>query len=170
LEDITTQSSPGPHDDRYLWELEAKGSEMFLGEYERSLDDKSRLALPAELRPGLEGGAVMTRSFDKCLCIYPAARWDALARAVDDLPEVRHSVRVLARGLFGSAVPCQFDRQGRVVVPSFLREYADLHGEVVVAGVGSRVEIWDREAWLQQRQQFEAEGSRIAEELSISLA
>ena len=59
---------------------------MFLGQYERSLDEKSRLAIPSELRTGLGNGAVLTRSFDNCLCIYPAARWEALARAVDDLP------------------------------------------------------------------------------------
>lgn len=141
---------------------------MFLGQYERSLDDKSRLAIPAELRTGLGSGAVLTRSFDNCLCIYPAAKWETLARAVDDLPQVRYEARVLARSLFSGAVPCEFDRQGRVVIPAFLREHAGINGDVVIAGVYSRVEIWAKDAWLGERQKFEGEGSQLAEVLTIS--
>ena len=143
---------------------------MFLGQYERSLDDKGRLAIPPELRAGLGSGAVLTRSFDNCLCIYPAARWEALARAVDDLPQTRYEARILARSLFGGAVPCEFDRQGRVAVPAFLREHAGLQNDVVIVGVYSRVEIWSREAWLGERQKIESEGSQLAEVLSISSA
>lgn len=141
---------------------------MFLGQYERSLDDKCRLAIPVELRNGLAPGAILTRSFDNCLCIYPAARWESLALAINDLPDVRPEVRDLARSLFGSAVPCDFDRQGRVVIPAFLREHAGLTGEAVVVGVNSRVEIWDREAWRQRQERFEREGTRLAEALTIS--
>ena len=142
---------------------------MFLGEYERSLDDKSRLALPSELRARLGPGAVLTRSFDNCLCIYPAARWEALARAVDDLPQVRYEARVLARSLFGGAVPCEFDRQGRMIIPAFLREHAGftLHDDIVVVGLYSRIEIWSRETWDGQRQKFEMQGSQLAEVLSL---
>ncbi len=143
---------------------------MFLGQYERSLDDKSRLAIPVELRTGLGNGAVLTRSFDNCLCIYPAAKWEALARAVDDLPEVRHEARMLARALFSGAVPCEFDRQGRVVIPAFLREHAGLNGETMVIGVYSRVEVWSKAAWLEQRQMFESDGAQLAQVLSTSQA
>ena len=143
---------------------------MFLGQYERSLDDKSRLAIPAELRAGLGNGAVLTRSFDNCLCIYPAAKWETLARAVDDLPDVRHEVRMLARSLFSGAVPCEFDRQGRVVIPAFLREHASLDGDTIVIGVYRRVEIWSKSAWLTERQMFESEGAQLAQVLSISQA
>ncbi len=140
---------------------------MFLGQYERSVDEKSRMALPIEFRSGLGTGAVLTCSFDKCLCIYPASKWEALAQAVEDLRDTRPEVRVLARNIFGSAVPCDFDRQGRVVIPAFLREYAGITNEIVIAGVNTRVEIWDRDAWLQERQKFEARGQEIAETLSI---
>jgi MraZ protein len=140
---------------------------MFLGQYERSLDDKSRLAIPAELRSGLGTGAVMTRSFDTCLCIYPAAKWETLARAIDDLPQVRSEVRVLARSLFGGAIPCEFDRQGRVTVPAFLREHAGINGDAIIVGVNSRVEIWAKDSWLREQQRFEAEGSRFAEVLTV---
>jgi MraZ protein len=143
---------------------------MFLGQYERSLDDKFRLAIPSELRAGLGTGAVLTRSFDNCLCIYPAARWESLARAVDDLPQVRTEARVLARSVFSGAVPCEFDRQGRVVIPAFLREHAGINGDVIIIGVGSRVELWSKDAWGRERQRFEAEGPRLAEVLSVSSA
>jgi MraZ protein len=143
---------------------------MFLGQYERSLDDKGRLAIPAELRTALGPGAVLTRSFDTCLCLYPAAKWESLARAVDDLPQVRYEARSLARSVFSGAVPCEFDRQGRVAIPAFLREHAAIKGDVVVAGVGSRVEIWDRQLWVQEQQKFESEGPVLATELTVSSA
>lgn len=136
---------------------------MFLGQYDRCLDEKSRLAIPAELRSSLGAGAVLTRSFDPCLCIYPAARWDALALASTALEDLRPEARMAARALFSGAVPCEFDRQGRVVVPAYLREYADIHGDVTVAGVGNRVEIWNRRAWTEQMASFgsAAEDARV---------
>lgn len=140
---------------------------MFLGQYERTLDDKGRMAIPTEFRAGLGAGAVLTRSFDNCLCIYPAARWESLARAVDDLPQVRTEARDLARSLFGGATPCEFDRQGRVAIPAFLREHAGLSGEAVVVGVNSRVEIWNKGAWMQEQQRYETEGPQLAAVLSV---
>lgn len=157
-------------DPGHLCELAEEGRHMFLGQYERILDDKGRLAIPAELRAGLGKGAVMTRSFDKCLCIYPAARWETLALAIDDLPDIRTKVRELARRQFGSAVACEFDRQGRVCVPAFLRERAGLQGDVVVVGVYSRVEIWNRDAWMQEQDKFESQGPSLAAALSLSRA
>lgn len=140
---------------------------MFLGQYERSIDEKGRLAIPTEFRASLGTGAVLTRSFDNCLCIYPAPKWETFARAVDDLPQVRPEVRDLARSLFGSAVLCEFDRQGRLSVPAFLRDYAGLTSEAVVVGVNSRVEIWRREAWVQQQNAFADEGAQLAAALAI---
>jgi len=148
---------------------------VFLGEYERSLDSKGRLAVPAELRADLGHGAILARSFDTCLCIYPAEKWEALVRAADDLSEVRYEVRALIRSLFSGAVPMTLDRQGRVVVPAFLREHADLHGEVVVVGVGSRVEIWNKERWVGERQSVGDPrsiegGAKLAEEMAMVAA
>jgi MraZ protein len=143
---------------------------MFLGQFERTLDDKGRLAVPPEIRSGLSAGAVLTRSFDTCLCIYPAAKWESLARTVDDLPQVRYEVRSLARSLFSGAVPCEFDRQGRLGIPAFLREHAGIRGDVIIAGVGSRVEVWDREEWHAERQKFESAGPNLAGELTTSSA
>lgn len=139
---------------------------MFLGTFERILDDKGRLAIPAELRARLGDGAVLTRSFDNCLCIYPAAKWESLARAIDDLPQVRPEVRDLARSLFGGATPCELDRQGRLAIPAYLRQNADLHADVVIVGVNSRIEIWSRDAWV-ERQRLVTEDAQLLEALSI---
>lgn len=138
---------------------------MYLGRYEHSLDEKHRVAVPARLRAELGPGAVLTRGFDNCLCIYPASRWEALSRAIDDLPQARYEARSLARAVFSSAVPCEFDRQGRVAVPTFLREYAGITTEVVIAGVNSHVEMWSREAWLAEQDQIETIGANIADVL-----
>jgi MraZ protein len=140
---------------------------MFLGQYERNLDDKGRLAIPPEMRAALGAGAVLARSFDNCLCIYPAAKWDSLARAVDDLPQVRPEVRDLARTIFGGAAPCELDRQGRVAVPAFLREYAGITAGTILLGLNSRVEIWSRESWLREQQRLKSSGSKLAHVLSI---
>ena len=141
---------------------------MLLGQYERTMDDKGRLAVPAELRPGLGSGAVLTRGFDNCLCIYPAARWEAFALAVDDLPDVSPEARDLARSVFGGAVPCDLDRQGRVAIPPFLREHAGLSADIVVVGVNIRAEIWDREAWLERQRRFEQTRPENAQALTLT--
>lgn len=140
---------------------------MFLGQYERSLDDKGRLAIPAELRAGLGNGAILTQGSDTCLCIYPAAKWEALAQAANDLQDLRPEARQYARKLFSSAVPCEFDRQGRVGIPAFLREYAGLRGDITIAGVGSRVEIWERETWREQTTAFQGVEAGSDRALSI---
>ncbi len=140
---------------------------MFLGQYDRTVDEKSRLAVPTEMRGALGTGAILTRSFDNCLCIYPAARWESLALAVDALPQTRSEVRDIARSLFASAVPCEFDRQGRVTIPAFLREHAGLGTEAVIVGVNSRVEIWSREAWDSEQKKHRTEGRQLVEALSI---
>ena len=141
---------------------------MFLGQYERTLDDKSRLAIPTEFRKNLGMGAVMTRSFDKCLCIYPADRWESLALAVNDFPQVRAELLDLSRALFGSAVLCKFDPQGRVSIPAFLREYGDLKSDAMVVGVNGHVEIWDRDGWLEEQHKFEMKGPALAVALTLS--
>ena len=141
---------------------------MFLGEYERTLDEKCRLTVPCELRHGLTSGAVLARSFDNCLCIYPNSEWERVARAIEDLPEIRFESREIAREIYSGAAACSLDRQGRVTIPVYLRERAQLAEHVVVAGVGRRVEIWSREAWLERRDNFETERTRRAEMLSIS--
>lgn len=144
---------------------------LFLGQYHRSVDVKGRVAIPSNLRASLGPGSVLTRSFDGCLSIYPASKWNAMARSIDDLPDMRYEARSTARALFSSAVPCTFDRQGRLSIPVFLRDHAGLHGDdAVVVGVGGHVEIWSRSSWLHQHETLQSEGRQLAEGLAASRA
>ena len=139
---------------------------MFLGEFEHSLDDKGRLAIPAKFRPGLGQGLVLTRGLDRCLFVWPLAEWRTVAEKLGRLSLMHADARRLQRLLFSGAVDTQLDRLGRVLVPSFLRTYAGLQDDAVVAGVLNRIEIWDREQWAVERTAAEDQSSELAEHLS----
>lgn len=139
---------------------------MFLGEYEHSLDVKGRLAIPARFRALLGEGAIITRGFDECLVIYPAEVWRAFAERLDGLTATQEAARMAKRFVFAGATECEFDRQGRVLVPTFLRSYAALAETAVVVGQYSRIEVWDRGRWEEVSSRAEAESGRIAEQLA----
>jgi MraZ protein len=139
---------------------------MFLGEYEHSLDAKGRLAIPARFRALLGEGAIITRGFDGCLVIYPADVWQTVAKKLDSLSSTQEVARMAKRFVFSGATECEFDKQGRVLVPAFLRGYAELTETVVVVGQFSRIEIWDRAHWEQVSARTQAESNRIAEQLA----
>ncbi len=122
---------------------------MFVGKFQHALDAKGRVILPAKFRPQLETGAYMARGLDGCLCVYPADEWERVASNMREVATRGPAQRQAARTFFAGAAPADPDRQGRVQVPAHLREFAGLSPdrEVVVAGVASRVEIWDAERW-----------------------
>ena len=139
---------------------------MFLGEFEHSLDDKSRLAIPAKFRPELGQGLVLTRGLDRCLFVWTMAEWNTVAERLGRLSLMHAEARRLQRLLFSGAVDTQLDRLGRVLIPSFLRSYAGLGDMAVVAGVLNRIEIWDREQWAVERAAAEEQSAELAEHLS----
>ena len=139
---------------------------MFLGEFEHSLDDKGRLAIPAKFRPELGQGLVLTRGLDRCLFAWPMAEWQTVAAKLGRLSLMHAEARRLQRLLFAGAVDTQLDRLGRVLVPAFLRDYAGLEDTVVVAGVLNRIEIWDRGQWADERTAAEEQSAELAEHLS----
>ena len=130
---------------------------MFVGQFRHSLDSKGRVILPAKFRPRLEEGAFMARGLDGCVTVYPADEWERVADNMRELMARGGGERQAARSFFAGAAEVAPDRQGRVQVPAHLRDFAGLALEraVVVAGVHSRVEIWDAERWEQQEQQGE---------------
>lgn len=132
-----------------------------LGEFQHSLDDKGRVAIPAKYRAQFADGAVVTRGFEPCLVLYPASEWDSFAEQISALPMSQANARQITRQIFSSAADVELDRLGRINIPSWLREYASLDGEVTLAGVGTRFEIWDRARWAQNR----ASGADIASQL-----
>ncbi len=139
---------------------------MFLGEFEHSIDDKGRLAIPARFRAALDEGLVMTRGVERCLVIYDAESWRGVSDRVRNLNPWQEDARRMQRHFFSGAVPAQPDKLGRVIVPQFLRTYAQLEDEVTVVGVADRIEVWSRADWQRQRSDAERDSAELAEHLA----
>ncbi|MDH4176935.1 MAG: division/cell wall cluster transcriptional repressor MraZ [Thermoleophilia bacterium] len=140
---------------------------MFYGEYEHTIDEKSRLTLPARFRTALAGGVVLSRGIDACIDVYPRVTWESGVRArVAELDSFSREARQLKRHVFGGATEEEPDRQGRVLVPPALVRHADLDREVVIAGVDDHLEIWDRAAWAEHLKAVEGSADDVAERLA----
>jgi MraZ protein len=139
---------------------------LFLGEFEHSIDDKGRLAIPARFRPALDDGLFITRGLDRCLVIWDADSWRSMAERVRDLNPWQGDARRMQRHFFSGAVQAQPDKLGRVVIPQYLRAYAGLEDEVVVVGLADRVEIWARAEWQRERSEAERDSADLAEHLA----
>jgi len=120
---------------------------MFLGEYRHTLDAKGRLTVPARFRATLEPGLVITRGYEPCLVAYPLDEWNKLAAKVAQLPTSNLRARSYSRWVFASAYEATLDKMGRILVPSFLREYAAISEETVIVGVNTTLEIWSPDRW-----------------------
>ena len=124
-----------------------KARAMFLGEYEHTIDDKGRLTIPAKFRDELESGLVITRGLDGCLWAYPRGEWEKVTEKIAELPSSDQNVRNFVRFFFSSAFDSIPDRQGRVLIPQNLREYAGISSETAVIGVMNRLELWSPTKW-----------------------
>jgi transcriptional regulator MraZ len=140
---------------------------MLLGEFEHTIDDKNRLTLPAKFRQALSGGLVITRGMDGCLYCYPQAGWERLVEGrLAGLDPLSKEGRMMHRHFFAGASEAEPDKQGRVLVPATLAKEARIERDVVVAGVGDRLEIWDRAAWRAHVKEFEGSAEDVAERLA----
>ncbi len=119
----------------------------FVGLYRHQIDDKGRLAVPSKMRAQLAGMFHVAQWLDTCLAILPDDEWDRITSSVAALPMTDPRTRALERRLFGKAVRLELDRQGRILLPQHLREFAGLEGEVVVVGLQNRVELWSQDRW-----------------------
>lgn len=131
---------------------------MFLGEFRHTIDEKGRLTIPAKFRGLLAAGVVITRGFDRNLVAYSLEGWQALADRVQSLPITDPSAREFRRRVFAGAVDLIPDRLGRVLLPPYLREFAGIDSEVVIAGVYSHLEIWNPDTWAEVREASESDG------------
>jgi len=138
---------------------------MLLGEYKHNLDTKGRLAVPAKFRNDLAGGAIITRGLDRSLFIFTMTEWDVLVRKLTSLPLAQANSRAFVRLMLSGASDVRLDVQGRILIPDYLREYAGLKTQAVVAGLYSRIEVWDAETWKQYKSKTEAASDEIAEKL-----
>jgi len=138
---------------------------MFIGEYQHTIDEKGRVALPVKFRAKMADGAVVTKGLDDCLAVYTIEEWEKLAEKLSTLPLTQAASRAFARLMLAGAVSVNIDKQGRVNIPAYLREYAGISGQVVVAGLYSRVEIWSQKRWQEYKSKTEKDSNAIAEEL-----
>ena len=138
---------------------------MLLGEFRHNLDTKGRVAVPAKFREKMSGGAIITRGLDNCLFLFDSKEWEVLAQKLVALPLAQANSRAFARLMLAGAMDVEVDSQGRILIPDYLRRYAELKKEVVLAGLYNRVEVWDKEIWERYKDKTEASSEEIAEKL-----
>jgi MraZ protein len=122
---------------------------MFIGEYQHALDSKNRIIVPSKLREELGTKFVITKGLDGCLYAYPITEWKILEEKLKTLPLTNKDARAFVRFFFAGACEVEVDKQGRVLIPQNLKEYAGIEKEIVSIGVLTRVEIWGKEKWSQ---------------------
>lgn len=140
---------------------------MFIGEYIHNIDEKGRLAIPVKFRSRLVGGAVATKGLDNCLSLYPEEAWNKQVEKMESLPLTQSKSRAYARFILSGAFPVEIDKQGRINLPTTLREFGNIKNQVIVTGLGDHVEIWATKTWEEYRTNIEKESVNIAEELGI---
>ena len=131
---------------------------MFLGEYTHTIDDKGRVTIPAKFRNLLAAGLVVTRGFDQNLMLFPMDGWQELAERIAQRPLSDEDVRAFRRRVFSGAVDLVPDRQGRILLPPYLRDFAKIENDVVIAGMFNYLELWSNEAWNTVRNYIESDG------------
>ena len=120
---------------------------MFMGEYNHTVDTKGRLIIPSKFREVLGDKFVVTKGLDGCLFVYDSSEWAAFEEKLKSLPLTSKDARKFVRFFLAGATMAEVDKQGRILIPASLRKYAELEKEVMLLGVGSRVEIWNKEKW-----------------------
>ena len=120
---------------------------MFMGTTYNSIDEKNRMIVPSKLRSGLGNRCILTKGLDKCLYIYTAQDWEAQMEKIAKLPESDPKVRAFIRHFCANAAECEFDKQGRIVIPPVLKAYANIEKELVTMGAMSKIEVWCKDVW-----------------------
>jgi MraZ protein len=138
---------------------------MLLGEYQHNLDSKGRVAIPARFKEKLAAGAIITRGLDNCLFVFASKEWEGLAQKLVALPLAQANSRAFVRLMLAGAMDAMLDNQGRILIPDYLRRYADLKKQVVITGLYNRVEVWDAERWNEYKRRTEGASEEIAEKL-----
>ena len=121
---------------------------MFMGEYNHTIDAKGRLIIPSKFREALGNEFVLTKGLDGCLFVFPMKEWEAFEEKLRSLPLIDKNARKFSRFFLAGASTCELDKQGRILVPGTLREFAQMDKEVVLTGMLDRIEVWSKEQWL----------------------
>ena len=139
---------------------------MFMGTYNNSIDTKNRMIVPSKHRDQLGGRCVLTKGMDKCLYIYSMAEWEKQMDKIEALPESDPKVRAIIRHFCANAVDCEFDKQGRIVIPAELKEYAGIDKELVTMGAMRKIEVWSKEVWDSPDNENKMDSEEFAESLA----
>ncbi|MCM8812233.1 MAG: division/cell wall cluster transcriptional repressor MraZ [Candidatus Omnitrophica bacterium] len=142
---------------------------MFYGEHEHTIDRKGRLIIPSRFREAMKEHfvehLVVTRGLDKCLFLFPEDEWKAQENRFRSLSFTKQEARQFNRFYFSGAAELSFDKQGRILIPQYLKDYAGIKRDVTLVGVSNRIEVWDKEAWQKFYEQFKPSYEEIAEKL-----
>lgn len=139
---------------------------MFIGEYQHTVDNKGRIIMPSKLREALGQNFIVTKGLDNCLFVYPMDEWERLEKKLRTLPLTNKNARAFIRFFFAGATECSLDKQGRILIPNNLREYAKIVKDVVIIGVAERIEIWAKEVWTDYNSDDNLSYEDIAEKMA----
>ena len=139
---------------------------MLIGEYHHTLDDKGRVSIPVKFRAVCSTGAMLTRGLDHSLVLFPGDAWSVFVQELRALPWHQPETRALVRLFLAGAAEVELDASGRVRVPEHLRTYASLTRDLVLLGLGDRLELWDESRWAASLQEAETHADTIASALS----
>ena len=132
---------------------------QFHGEYQHRIDPQGRVAIPARFREYLKGGIYLSKGLDQCVWAFSVKSWEEWSASIAADPPNRRQSRIMRRMIFGSAFDLTLDRQGRVLIPQALRQYANLTDEIILLGAGNFLELWDRQQWEQIEKPFVEEAT-----------
>ena len=138
---------------------------MLIGEYEHTLDAKGRLSMPAKLRRDMGEAFIVTKGLDGCLFAFSSEEWTNFETKLKSLPLSDKNARNFVRFFLAGATECELDKQGRFLIPSNLRTAANLEKEAIIIGVGTRLEIWNKETWMSKDEEISAD--EIAENMTM---
>ena len=138
---------------------------MFMGEYNHTIDAKGRLIVPVKFREILGDNFIVTKGLDGCLFVYPNDEWTRFEEKLKSLPLTNKNARQFTRFFLAGAAACEVDKQGRILLPQVLREFASLEKDVVLVGVASRIEIWSRERWDESMNTYDGDMDEVAEHM-----
>ena len=138
---------------------------MLIGEYTHTVDDKKRISLPSKFRKEMGKKIVITSGLDNCLFMYPQSEWKLIAGKLSGLGMGQSDTRGFARFMLAGAVEIEVDSLGRILIPDFLRAFADLKNKVVFTGVMNRIEIWNDTKWTAYKERIQKQADEMAEKL-----
>ena len=138
---------------------------MFMGENSHTIDAKGRIIVPAKFRESLGDNIVVTKGLDNCLFVYTSEDWRKFEEKLRTLPLTNKDARKFTRFFLAGAAEMEIDKQGRILIPSVLREFAALEKDVVLVGVGSRIEIWDKARWNESISIYDDDMEEVAENM-----